>query len=47
MIQKYSYVPTWRLSYVTTDEVGQVVSLRDSILINAIDGSVIDMFNDL
>lgn len=45
----YSYVPTWRLSDVRIREVNpeSVVSLWNPVLINAIDGSVIDFYDEV
>lgn len=42
----YSYVPTWRLANVTRDEISHTISIRNPILINAIDGSAIDLSTD-
>lgn len=43
---KYSYVPTWRLGSVTRDTIQHLISIKDPVLINAIDGSVIDFYNE-
>lgn len=42
----YSYVPTWRLGYVTKDTVLHETSVRNPVLINAIDGSLIDFHDE-
>lgn len=42
----YSYVPTWRLGYVTKDNVLHKTSVRNPVLINAIDGSLIDFYDE-
>lgn len=43
---RYSYVPAWRLGAVTRDTVSHRISVRNQILINAIDGSFIDFFEE-
>lgn len=43
---KYSYVPTWRLATVTKDTVLHLITIRNHVLINAIDGSVIDFYDE-
>lgn len=42
----YSYVPTWRLGYVTKDNILHKTSVRNPVLINAIDGSLIDFYDE-
>ncbi len=41
----YSYVPTWRLGDVS--EYGNTKNIRNAVLINAIDGSVIDFYDEV
>ncbi len=43
---KYSYVPTWRIAWVTKEEsIGQI-NIRNQVLVNAIDGTLIDFFDE-
>lgn len=42
---KYSYVPTWRLATVIKDPTAHLINITNPVLINAIDGSVIDFFD--
>ena len=43
----YSYVPTWRLAFVKYhDADGYATWINEQILINAIDGSVIDFYDE-
>ena len=43
----YSYVPAWRLAYVTSRDVdGYATCVKEQVLINAIDGSVIDFYEE-
>ncbi len=42
----YSYIPTWRLSNLTEDEELHLKSIVNPILINGIDGSVIDFYDE-
>jgi hypothetical protein len=42
----YSYVPAWRLAYVLRDGSRRVDSIQNQVLINAIDGSMIDFFEE-
>lgn len=44
---QYSYVPVWRLATVTRDFFTGQFSVRDPILINAIDGSIVDFYAEL
>ena len=43
---KYSYVPTWRLGTVLKEEVTNGIDIRNPVLINAIDGTVIDFYDE-
>lgn len=43
---KFNYVPTWRLAAVTRVENENLNSILNQVLINAIDGSVIDFFDE-
>lgn len=43
----YSYVPAWRLASVERDELEHTVECIEPVLINAIDGSEIDLFNEM
>lgn len=43
---KFSYVPTWRLGTVMREEVNHGIDIRYPVLINAIDGSVIDFYDE-
>lgn len=43
----YSYVPAWRLASVERDEEKHTVECLETVLINAIDGSEIDLFNEM
>lgn len=42
----YSYVPAWRLSSASKEEEYHVMSVRNPVLINAMDGSVIDFYDE-
>lgn len=42
----YSYVPAWRLSSVSKEEEYHVISVRNPVLVNAMDGSVIDFYDE-
>lgn len=44
--RKYSYVPAWRLSDQTGIEKYEVRIIRNPVIINAIDGSVIDFYDE-
>lgn len=43
---KYSYVPVWRLAMVTKYAVTNEISIEDPVLINAIDGTVINFYEE-
>lgn len=43
----YSYVPAWRLASVSRLEIEPPVQINAAVLINAIDGSEIDLFNEM
>ena len=43
----YSYVPAWRLGYVLNFEESNMKSIDNAVLINAIDGSVIDFYDEV
>lgn len=43
---KFNYVPTWRLASVMKDAQQNLLSIRNPILINAIDGSVINFYDE-
>lgn len=43
----YSYVPAWRLASVERDDTEHTVKCLETALINAIDGSEIDLFNEM
>lgn len=43
---QYSYVPAWRLGYVVKDTVSHQITIRKKVLINAIDGSFINFFDE-
>ncbi len=43
---KYSYVPTWRLAVVTRDGLMNRLGIRNPVLVNAIDGSLIDFYDE-
>lgn len=42
----YSYVPAWRLAEVMEDTQNRLINIRNPILINAIDGSVINFYDE-
>lgn len=42
----YSYVPAWRLAEVMEDAQNRLINIRNPILINAIDGSVINFYDE-
>lgn len=42
----YSYVPAWRLSSASKAEEYHVISVRNPVLVNAMDGSVIDFYDE-
>lgn len=44
---KYSYVPVWRLCNVIRDPIAHQIIVRNPVLINAIDGTVIDFYNEV
>lgn len=44
--EKYSYVPVWRLAAVTRNPLTSEISIREAVMINAIDGSVIDFYDE-
>lgn len=43
---KFSYIPTWRLATVVRDGRGNLISITNPILINAIDGSLISFYDE-
>ncbi len=43
---KFSYVPAWRLAVVTRDELLNRITIRNPVLVNAIDGSLIDFYDE-
>lgn len=43
---KYSYVPAWRFASVTKNTVQNRISILNPVLVNAIDGSVIDFYDE-
>ncbi len=44
----YSYVPTWRLGQISSGgDMGNKNSIYNCILVNAIDGSVINFYNEI
>ncbi len=43
----YSYVPAWRLADVVRDVSGRITGISNQVLINAIDGSVIDFYEEV
>ncbi len=43
---KFSYVPTWRLAVVTRDELLNQITVRNPVLVNAIDGFLIDFYDE-
>ena len=43
----YSYVPAWRLASVQRDETEHFVECSEAVLVNAIDGSEIDLFHEM
>lgn len=43
----YSYVPTWRLAGVVRDVYGRITGINNQVLINAIDGSVINVYEEI
>lgn len=43
---KYSYVPAWRLASVLKEEASHGIDIRYPVLINAIDGTVIDFYDE-
>lgn len=43
----YSYVPTWRLADVLRHGDERVAGIQNQVLINAIDGSVIDFYKEM
>lgn len=43
---KFNYVPTWRLASVMKDAQQNLLSIRNPILINAIDGSIINFYDE-
>ncbi len=42
----YSYIPAWRLADVVRDGRGKVDGIQNQVLINAIDGSVINFYEE-
>lgn len=44
---KYSYIPAWRLANVTRDTVRDEINIGSVLLINAIDGTYIDIYNEM
>ncbi len=44
---KYSYVPVWRLSNVIRDPATHQITIRNPVFINAIDGSVVDFYEEI
>lgn len=42
----YCYVPAWRLANVTRDEVLHLIKIQRPVLINAIDGSFINFYDE-
>lgn len=43
---KYNYVPAWRLATITREEALNGIDIRHPVLLNAIDGSVIDFYDE-
>ncbi len=44
---KYSYVPVWRMSEVMRDEYNNKIDIQNAVLVNAIDGSFVDIYDEL
>lgn len=43
----YSYVPAWRLAGVVRDVNDRIIGINNQVLINAIDGSVINFYEEI